>query len=188
MLNIDRTYNPTPPVEPVTLADAKIHLRVDFTDDDAYISSLISACRHRVEDFCFISIVPRTIILTTDIICDQAYYELPYGPITSVTGITTLDNNSVLRTLNPATNDYYIRGGRYKSFSIVNNTWGNIAITYVAGYTSSVPEDLILAIKNEIAFRYENRGDSTNRYASQNVGLSESAEYLATPYKRLSWL
>lgn len=40
----------TPPVaEPVTLADMKLHLRVDFADDDSLIEALIVAARQRAE-------------------------------------------------------------------------------------------------------------------------------------------
>ena len=40
-----------PEVEPVTLAEAKAHLRLDTDADDAYVSALISAARERVELF-----------------------------------------------------------------------------------------------------------------------------------------
>ncbi len=42
----------TPPsVEPVTLAQAKLHLRVDFTDDDTLITALIIAARQHCENY-----------------------------------------------------------------------------------------------------------------------------------------
>lgn len=43
----------TPPtVEPITLAQAKTHLRVDVTDDDALITDLIAAARQYAEGIC----------------------------------------------------------------------------------------------------------------------------------------
>ena len=48
-MNITRTTEPTS--EPVTLDEAKAHLRVvDFTDDDSYITGLISTARRAIED------------------------------------------------------------------------------------------------------------------------------------------
>jgi len=38
-----------PAVEPVTLDEAKAHLKVDTTDDDALIATLISAARAKAE-------------------------------------------------------------------------------------------------------------------------------------------
>jgi hypothetical protein len=48
----------TPPaIEPVSLSDMKLHLRVSFTNDDSLISALISTARDRAEQFtgrCFV--------------------------------------------------------------------------------------------------------------------------------------
>ena len=192
------------PTEPVTLAQAKSHMRVDFTDDDAYITSLITQARQSIEDFCNISIVTKTITAYFTYsggdqytfntfnrsFIDSAYYirpfELPFGPVTAFTSLTTLDFENNSQVLDPTNNDYYVRGAQFQTLEIVNQINGNSAAIYNTGYTT-VPGNLVLAILHEIAFRFENRGDSTNRYAQQNVGLSESANYLASPYKRYAW-
>lgn len=51
----------TPPVaEPVTLDEAKAHLRLDGTAEDSYVESLISAARSHVEAACSRAIMPQT--------------------------------------------------------------------------------------------------------------------------------
>lgn len=57
-----------PAIEPVTLALAKQHLRVDagFTDDDIYIGALIAASRRYVEKYCNRAIFNRKMLLTLD--------------------------------------------------------------------------------------------------------------------------
>ena len=54
--------------EPVSVAQAKQHLNIgdDFTDDDSYISSLITAARQYVERYTHRAIYNRKMILTLD--------------------------------------------------------------------------------------------------------------------------
>src|SRR4051794_4197557 len=57
----------TPPsVEPVTLAEAKLHCKVDFTDDDALITSLIAAARMVCETRLRQALVTQTWVLYLD--------------------------------------------------------------------------------------------------------------------------
>lgn len=55
-----------PAVEPVTLAEAKAHLRVDITDDDLLISSMIIAARQAAEAICRRALCTQTIKMVLD--------------------------------------------------------------------------------------------------------------------------
>src|SRR5438094_4704069 len=71
-----------PATEPITLAEAKAHLRVDFTDDDALIAALITAAREAAETFMRRAILPQTWDLLLDGECGAAF-----GPLVAVTEI-----------------------------------------------------------------------------------------------------
>ena len=206
----DESYVPT---EPVTLAQAKQACLVDYTDDDVLIASIITQARKAIEDFCHISIVPKTIFLTVkntypieqdwnmfNVKWDASFYgwptsyeywELPYGPTalsTSTTNIqvTRIDNTtapSTITILQPNV-DYFLLGVAFQKIRF--DMWGDLLLFqyFTPGYCPSALQEAIL---NEIAFRYENRGSGVNRYAKQSVAYSEGAQYLALPYQRV-WL
>jgi uncharacterized phiE125 gp8 family phage protein len=192
--------------EPVSLADAKAHLRVDFDDDDALISAMITAARMSIEDYCHISLVQKTITLTTQAqeqlqskyaqpfqVREQFNrFELPYGPVLGVSSVTSIGSDGSTVISLALNQDYFLSGVAFKTISIANNFSSNILV-YSVGYGTAqgtspgpVPAPLLLAIKNELAFRYELRGDGTNRYAKQNVGICEAASVLADKYRRLN--
>lgn len=57
----------TPPAsEPVTLAEAKAHLRLDTVDDDTYVNTLILVARQYVEQACWRGLVTQTWELVLD--------------------------------------------------------------------------------------------------------------------------
>lgn len=188
--------------EPITLAKAKKWCLVDFADDDDLITDLIIQSRHSIEDFCNISIVPKSIFLTAT--CsgeyvhtpgisrwDRKFYgvpfkgewdELPYGPVSSIQSVTNTDG--VTTTILTENTDYFLTGQGFKLIRF-NSYTSQLLIQYSTPYYC--PDALKEAIMNEVAFRYENRGSGTNRYASQNVGISEGAQALAIHYQR-TWL
>ena len=72
----------TPPtVEPVTLAEAKAHCRVDTSTDDAYLSSLITAAREWCEAYCDETFVHTQYRMTLDSFPREI--ELPRPPMAS---------------------------------------------------------------------------------------------------------
>ncbi len=184
--------------EPVTLQQVKDHLYIDGTQDDTLLTSLITSCRRSIENYCHISIVNSTVTATlrienkphlkfqsrNTIYAANIETELPLGPVKNVSLIQWIDSNDNVLDLVPG-EDYHIRGTRYKTI-LVSNSFDNLIMVYTTGY-DAVPIDLQLGLLNEIAFRFEARGDGTNRYAQQNVGISEAAEYLVKPYQRLAW-
>lgn len=188
-------------IEPVSLAEAKAHCYITHSEDDDYLGNfLILACRSAVENYCQISLVEKTVTASLKIennirLSDPSGYldsrdndnifELPYGPVKEIASATMKSSNGCLIPM-VENQDYLLSGNLYKSM-IINST-GDIVLVYKTGYANMIPHDLKLAILNEIAFRYELRGDKTNRYAQQNVGACESAAFLADKYRRLAWL
>ncbi len=197
----DESYVPT---EPVSLAEIKAWCLVDFPEDDTLLTELGIRSRKAVEDFCNISITPKTISLTAQADTDgvdlfpywfypnykwdadffgwppvnAAFTELPWGPVASVQSVTRIASDGSATILVPDT-DYFLAGVSFKQIRVVD--WsGMFLIIYFTPYYC--PDPLKEAILTECAFGYENRGSQLNRYASQNVGVCERAQVLARKY------
>lgn len=125
--------------EPITLQEAKDWCRVDITDDDTLIGLLITAARIVCENYANMSFIPRTV--TAKIVNGLGNFSLPYGPVTSITGVTTSEGDDI-------TTDFDIDTANATIYTVV----------YTAGY-SSLPQNFRTAILNQIAWMYENRGD-----------------------------
>lgn len=85
--------------EPITLAEAKAHLRVDFDDDDDYIMGLISAARDFAEGFQHKSILDYTYEVTQDQFSYPIY--LQKLPVKSVANITFTRFDGTVGTVDP---------------------------------------------------------------------------------------
>lgn len=194
--------------EPVTLDDAKRHLRVDFDDDDSYISALITSSRQAIEKFCSISLVAKTVTLTVQAdeqqksVFSQPFqvreqfnqFELPYGPVRSVSSVTSIDTDGMTILVCSLNSDYFLIGKSFQTIKISNNFSNNILV-YTVGYgpdagATPVPPQLWLAILNELAYRYESRGEPQNIRATAftEEGVSQAARVLAQPFRRLTFI
>ncbi len=170
------TYNLS--TEPITLVEAKDQLRVDFPDDDAIITRMITQCRRAIENYCAVSLVSKQITCTVDLITGV---ELPYGPVVgSIVSFVDKDGNVIDPTF------YKVSGTSFKRITPIDFNFWDATLVYNVGYPI-VDEDLKLAILNELAFRYENRGEATQARNNVNPGVCLDAITLADPYKREAW-
>lgn len=157
-----------PDGEPVTLAEAKSHLRVDVADDDVLITALITGSRLHLDGrdgWLNRALVTQDWDLTLDAFPAGAI-EVPLPPLQSITHIKYLDTTGVEQTW-PAskyTVDIKSAPGRiepaygetYPSTRAVLNA---VTIRFRAGYgaAAAVPEAIKLGLKCLIAQFYEQR-------------------------------
>jgi uncharacterized phiE125 gp8 family phage protein len=159
----------TPPaVEPVTLDDAKAHLRVDTTDDDALITSLISAARARAEWHTGRAFVTQSWVLWLDGWPHGNCVEIPLPPLQAVTSLTTYASDDAATVLDASLFQIDTASSparvTLKSPAVIANTrkLNAIAIAFDAGYgdaAADVPQAIRTAILEMIAELYTNRGD-----------------------------
>ena len=168
-LNISFTVEaPGVPLEPITLAEAKAHLRVVFDDEDAYISTLITAAREMAEGRTQRAIVLRDEVLALD--CFATPIRLPYPPLRTVAAIDYDDQDGAQQTLDDTAyrvNDY-VTPARITRAS--GATWPTTAVQeaavrvrYSCGYPtpSAVPVSLRQWMLLAIGALYENRESVT---------------------------
>lgn len=171
--------------EPVTLDDVKAWLKIDFTDDDALLTSMIKGARTSIESYLNLALVTKAIALDVEFTgTEQRTVTMPYTFGLSSVAVDELDSVDDITTLASGT-DYFVRGNLIR----INPGRYHVAYTTVPG---TIPEDLKEAIKMEVAQRYSARGENpTFRTASATdaatTGLSESAKAKADPY-RILWM
>ena len=157
----------TPPAtEPLTLEDAKLHLREDGTAQDALITSLIKAAREHVEGFLGRALVTQTWDLTLDGFPSSGEVLIPRPPLVSVTSVKYLDAAGVQQTMTAS--DYVVdvaqQPGRVflaygANWPTIQTRQNAVVIRFVAGYgaAASVPESIKAAVKLLVGHWYENR-------------------------------
>ena len=165
-MNPKRTTTPT---EPVTLDEAKLHLRVDGTDENALISAMISAARESCEDRIEGAIPVTGWKLTLDAFPDAI--RLPRAPIASVESVKYLDADGVQQTLSAL--DYlvdtvstpgYIVPAYGKAWPETRDQINAVEVEYTAGGAApahAIKAWMLLAIGD----MYANREASSDRPA-----------------------
>ncbi|MES1202457.1 MAG: head-tail connector protein [Pseudomonadota bacterium] len=173
----------TPPAnEPVSLAEAKLFLRVDHDAEDDLVAALIVAARQAVEAWARRALITRRIIETKDQWCVDALdaVRLRLAPIAALHEIRVSGDVVPAETyaLDAAHDPPRLR------FSISppspSAAIAGIEIEYDAGYGANaqdVPEALRQAVRLALAAAYEDRAGA--------IALPEAARALIGPFRIL---
>lgn len=146
-----------PATEPLTLAEAKLHLRVDASDEDSYITALIQAAREFAEHITERAFVTQTWELALDAF-PAAELKLPKPPLASIVSIKYDDTAGTEQTIGSSfyVADLYSTPGWVlpayaTSWPATRDQANAVRVRYSCGYgaAAAVPQ----GIKNWILLR-----------------------------------
>lgn len=156
-----------PATEPVSVAELKAHLRVDWADEDAQLAEWIKAAREVAESYTSRQFHAATWQLILPTFPDGGLMiGIPRLPLITVESLSYLDSNGDAAEIDPddlntvsADDSAIVSPG-----SALNYTWpsaspnGNVILEFTAGYApAAVPSTVKAAIKLFCAAQYRNR-------------------------------
>lgn len=206
MSGIKITTQPT--IEPISIEEAKEHLRLDDDIDDIPVLTYVKAARLWAEKYTGRSFITRTIQQFVDSSASTLdplyegmrtgilskpysnYIELAASPAITVTSINYYNDSDTQSTW--ATSNYYVDNvsdlGRIYlrdtgTFPTDLRAANGLEINYTAGYGSArsdVPSDIKLAMLQYMTFAYEHRGEQEG---STTPMMPKILNTLLSPYK-----
>jgi uncharacterized phiE125 gp8 family phage protein len=173
-----------PASEPVSLAEAKLFLRIDHNAEDALIATLIAAAREAVEAGCGRALMTRRVRESIDVWRREAANGavLGVGPVTDIVAVRLLADNGAQSLIDPER--YRLDGHRDRprvvfpeGFPATLRSAGGVEIEYDAGFANDaadLPIALRVATMQIVASLYELRqGESP---------IPETARALMRPF------
>jgi uncharacterized phiE125 gp8 family phage protein len=172
-----------PPVEPLTLAEAKVFLRIDpgHVIEDGLIQSLITAAREAVEQYTERTWAPRMLEARyTNVLVPTLALPVPAGPVRTVTTVEGVAPDGVITALT---------GWRFDAATVLvwpgPEGWPappvSVAVTYDAGPITTCPEPVRLAMYELLGQSYEHRAGI--HVGSGSVTLPFGVDWLLGPYR-----
>lgn len=190
-----------PEEEPLTLDEAKTHLRLEATEDDAFVEACITGARQWAEEHLWRGLVTQEWeLVVPEFPCTEDGLELPKGNLTAdlvgdpapsspIVSVKYLDPDGALQTL--ATTEYEVDDvnvpGRLrlaydKSWPSIRSRWNAVRVRYQVGWSqANVPTPIKLALKLLVSQLYENRTPEVTGTIISKVEFA--VEALLRPYR-----
>jgi uncharacterized phiE125 gp8 family phage protein len=176
----------TAPVnEPWTLAEVKSYLKIDDSNEDSMINTLIKGARMVAESYLNQGLITQTVTEKLDRLGDPTIY-LSVSPVLAVSSFQYANSENTTATF--AATDYVVDTfskparlnlGYGKTWPTLYGNINDVTITYTVGYgteSSAVPFQIRQAILLMIADTYENRQDYVRK-------LPTASQYLLDQYR-----
>lgn len=181
--SLKQTVAPT--TEPVTLNQARAHLRLTTTTEDGLIEGLIQVAREMAQTYTKRQLITATYTAKyRDFPDSEGSIQIPRTPLQSVSSITYIDNQGATQTL--STDVYEVLEDDTEAYVVLKplKSWPEVqaerkqavTVTFVAGYGNAgtaVPAAAKSAMLMLIGHLFENR-------ESVNVGNITSKMPMAT--------
>jgi uncharacterized phiE125 gp8 family phage protein len=186
----------TPPaLEPVSLSEAKTHLRVDGSAEDTLITALIQSARQHVEGATSRSLMPTT--WRESFAEFSTMLTLTMAPLVSIVSVKAYDSAGTLGTMSPGLYLPMAPGGPLASRGWVEladgSSWPDtptrsnaVQVEYLAGYAdaAAVPGPLKSALLLTLTDLFENRAGGIEQ---RMIGANPAVDALLAPY-RITWV
>lgn len=178
----------TPPaVEPLTLAEAKAHLRVDGTAEDDYLAGLIRVARDHLERMTGLCPITRTLRLALQSVPEDGAIPILKGPVQSIDRVILYDGNGLPSAfrIDPLAVERDGPPSRLALGSAFDRSRAEngIEIDFTAGFGASgadVPDSLRRALLLHVALMYDHRGGLT--LDQQPAAVPDGYDRLIAPF------
>ena len=185
-----------PTVEPVSLADAKLHVRVDTPDEDILIQSLIRAAREYVETATHRALLTQTWDLKLDgFPSAEGAICVPMPPVSSVTSITYTATDGTATTWSSSLYTTDLPTGPHAAPARITPAYGQyypltrdvmnaVTVRVVCGYgttAATVPDSLRSAVKLLVGHWYASR--EAGQMGAMVTPMLLALDALIWPYK-----
>lgn len=168
-----------PTDSPIALADMKLHLRVDHSDEDVLIQALIDTATRSAEHMMGRAIMHQHWQLKTDSFEDLV---LRKPVVSAVTHIKYINIDGTLTTLDPSVyqavlgSEYepYVTLAHGQEWPLFRSQPECVQVTFTTGYAlaASVEAPIITWVKLCVTALYENRASVTDKQ-TYSLGLAD---------------
>ena len=181
-----------PAAEPVTVADAKAHMRIDTDAEDVLIGSLILTSRLHIETALSLALITQSWTLVLDRWPRGREIDLPIAPLRSVGGVRVIDASGHATTVSDRSYlvDLAARPPRLvwntSALPLPGRAANGIEIDLTAGFgdsAASVPAPLKHAILMLTAHWYEHR--DPREIGQDGARIPDAVSDLIAPFRTI---